>query len=384
MSLSIRAPRVSHSGVSVGILAALALAFSACSSAPEGSPNGRAAFDDQSPFAYAVAAPNPFAVTVPTDDAIPAPVIAREYPLSVLAALRAPWFGGPDEGGTSSAPGPDETTIAYHQLFTLLKRMLGDAAFAHPDAGLALVVDDPADGGRPRALSLRTTGAGHAAAARLFAALEAIPENRLVRIDIRFIAMSAKAAGSLVAKTHWLAPDARHAIITPEEVGRLRRRIQASPPTDAALISAPRLAVLPVQRGSMSIANEKAYVADYDIEEMAGVLIADPIIGTVRSGVMLDTLVVLTGDDLVLTFSMHLSAVRELVELHSVIGGEGSAPVTIQMPDLVDTSLEFTGPIPAGHTLLLLALQREGEAADPRLMLVMVTPTVGPAVPDDD
>ena len=120
------------------------------------------------------------------------------------------------------------------------------------------------------------------------------------------------------------------------------------------LVTAPRILVHNTARANLSVLNQVAYVRDYDVEIAQAAAIADPIIGVIQDGVILDVRPTVSADRRFITLEMRPTIAqlkRPIVERPTTLGTQNS--VTIQLPEVEFQKVRTTIPIPDGGTVLL-------------------------------
>ncbi|HPY74187.1 MAG: hypothetical protein KBC30_06365 [Planctomycetes bacterium] len=123
-------------------------------------------------------------------------------------------------------------------------------------------------------------------------------------------------------------------------------------------LNAPRLTVFNTQRANVTIISQYAYIQDFDVEVATAAVIADPIVGTVQDGVILDVRPIISSDRKYITLELQ-PTVAELIELvpfktHLASSGAGGGgTVTIQAPNLRLSRIKTNVTIPDGGTILL-------------------------------
>ena len=119
-------------------------------------------------------------------------------------------------------------------------------------------------------------------------------------------------------------------------------------------ISAPRLTVYDTQRANVSVMTQNSYVQDFDVEIAQAAAIGDPIVQTIRDGIILDVRPIVSADRRFITMELR-PTVAELVRpiptfQTSLATGP---PVTIQVPELAISRVRTTVTMPDSGTLLL-------------------------------
>ncbi|MFT5150819.1 MAG: type II secretory pathway component GspD/PulD (secretin), partial [Planctomycetota bacterium] len=120
------------------------------------------------------------------------------------------------------------------------------------------------------------------------------------------------------------------------------------------LVTAPRILVHNTARANLSVLNQVAYVRDYDVEIAQAAAIADPIIGVIQDGVILDVRPTVSADRRFITLEMRPTIAelkRPIIERPTTLGTQNS--VTIQLPEVEFQRVRTTIPIPDGGTVLL-------------------------------
>lgn len=126
----------------------------------------------------------------------------------------------------------------------------------------------------------------------------------------------------------------------------------------STMVTAPRLTVFNTQRANVSILNQIAYVRDYDVEIATNATIADPEIGTINDGVVLDVRPIISADRKYITLELQPTAAVaqqpfESIDTQLASSAFQAGTVTIQLPRIQMTRIKTTVTIPDGGTLLL-------------------------------
>jgi tetratricopeptide (TPR) repeat protein len=119
-------------------------------------------------------------------------------------------------------------------------------------------------------------------------------------------------------------------------------------------IAAPRLTVYDTQRANVSVMTQNSYVSDFDVEIAQAAAIGDPIVQTIRDGIILDVKPIVSADRRFITMELR-PTVADLVRpiptfLTSLATGP---PVVIQVPEIAISRVRTTVTMPDGGTLLL-------------------------------
>jgi len=132
------------------------------------------------------------------------------------------------------------------------------------------------------------------------------------------------------------------------------------------IVTAPKLTVFNTQRANVSVITQKAFVQDFEVEVATNAVIADPVIGTVQEGVVLDVRPIISADRKYITLELQPTVAvenainEEDINLASSTQDENvqdeevdNQKVTIQLPDLQMVRIKTTVTIPDGGTLLI-------------------------------
>jgi len=119
-------------------------------------------------------------------------------------------------------------------------------------------------------------------------------------------------------------------------------------------ISAPRLAVYDTQRANVSVMTQNSYVQDFDVEIAQSAAIGDPIVQTIRDGIILDVRPIVSADRRFITMEMR-PTVAELVRPFPTFQTSlaNGPPVTIQVPEIAISRVRTTVTMPDGGSLML-------------------------------
>ena len=130
-------------------------------------------------------------------------------------------------------------------------------------------------------------------------------------------------------------------------------------------ITASRITVYDTQRATISVLNQVAYVADYEVEIAQASNIANPVIQTIQDGIVLDVRPVVSSDRRFILLELRPTVAlltRPIATFStSLASGPGpvssSAPVIIQIPEFLVSRVRTTVAMPDGGTLLLGGLK---------------------------
>jgi type II secretory pathway component HofQ len=120
------------------------------------------------------------------------------------------------------------------------------------------------------------------------------------------------------------------------------------------LINAPRLTVYDTQRANVSVLRQNSYVQDFDVEIAQAAAIGDPIIQTIRDGIILDVRPIVSADRRFITMELRPTVadlVRPIPTFTTTLAT--GPPVTIQVPEISISRVRTTVTMPDGGVLLL-------------------------------
>jgi len=128
----------------------------------------------------------------------------------------------------------------------------------------------------------------------------------------------------------------------------------------ATLLHAPKLTAFNTQRANITLVNQIAYVRDYDVEVAQAAAIADPIMGVIQDGLVLDVRPTVSNDRKYITLELRpcvASLMRPLPTLRTTLGMAASSNVTLHIPELIVQKAQATVRVPDGGTILLGGLK---------------------------
>ncbi len=141
----------------------------------------------------------------------------------------------------------------------------------------------------------------------------------------------------------------------------------------ATVLSSPRLTVYNTQRANIRILNQVTYIKDFDVTIAQSAVIADPIVGVVQEGLVLDVRPTISHDRRYITMEVR----PKFIQLDSVtfppdgfrrvtttLGGN-TVPVVIEVPNLIERSIETTVRLPDRGAILIGGL-KESRSVDQR------------------
>jgi Flp pilus assembly secretin CpaC/tetratricopeptide (TPR) repeat protein len=130
-------------------------------------------------------------------------------------------------------------------------------------------------------------------------------------------------------------------------------------------VNAPSLTIRSGSRGNIQVLTNRTYVRDFEPEIAQAAVIAQPELGVVRDGIVLDVRAIASADRRFITLELRPTlaelipdaAGNPLPEAQVSLGTPNANNVTIQLPELKIQRLRTTATIPDGATLLLGGLK---------------------------
>ena len=126
----------------------------------------------------------------------------------------------------------------------------------------------------------------------------------------------------------------------------------------AKVLMAPRLTAFNTQRANITVVEQNSYIKDFDVQVAQAAYIADPIIGTIQSGVVLDVRPTISNDRKYITLELRptVASLREFRPFSTTLGAKDKT-VEFEVPILELQSVETTVRIPDQGTILLGGLK---------------------------
>jgi type II secretory pathway component GspD/PulD (secretin) len=126
----------------------------------------------------------------------------------------------------------------------------------------------------------------------------------------------------------------------------------------STVVLAPRLTAYAGQRANITVLNQVSYISDFDVEIAQASQIGDPIVQTLRDGVILDVKPIVTADRRFITMELRptIAILTRPIATFQTTLAQGP-PVTIQLPELQIQRVRTTVTMPDGGTLLLGGLK---------------------------
>ena len=120
------------------------------------------------------------------------------------------------------------------------------------------------------------------------------------------------------------------------------------------MVVAPKLTAFNHERANVTVLNQVSYIQDFDVEIAQRAQIGDPIVQTLRDGVILDLRPVVSSDRRFITMELRptVATLQRPIRTFQTTLANGP-PVTIQLPELQIQRVRTTVTMPDGGTLML-------------------------------
>lgn len=129
---------------------------------------------------------------------------------------------------------------------------------------------------------------------------------------------------------------------------------------NATEISAPIVTVFNTERAYVTVTNQVSFVQDFDVDVANSAFIANPNIGIIQEGVVLDVRPTISYDRKYITLEIQATVanlVRPIRQFTTSLAGF-SVPVSFQLPELEVQSANTTVRVPDGGSLILGGLKK--------------------------
>jgi hypothetical protein len=196
-----------------------------------------------------------------------------------------------------------------------------------------------------------------------------VPEGtRMVNTAVRFLELDPKVAQEMgiLDASGQVATRVLEAI----EVARLT----AAPESNGVhTVSAPSVATYDRQTTNISMVSQVSFIQDYDVAEAKdGTKLADPIIGTIQDGIVMDLRAIVAVDKSAITCDVSVTVARlarPIPEAKADIGGHS---VTIQLPEMQVLKNRSAVTVPPGRTAVVGVGRSSAEGK--RVIVVLLQP----------
>ncbi|MFT7516568.1 MAG: hypothetical protein ACI84O_000351 [Myxococcota bacterium] len=157
------------------------------------------------------------------------------------------------------------------------------------------------------------------------------------------------------------------------------------------------------ERAYAAMLNQITYIQDFDVEVALASFIADPVVGVISDGIVLDVRPTIAQNRKTVSLELRPTIAtiqRPIAEFTSSLAGL-TTPITIQLPELQVASVNTTVVVPDGGTVVIgglkklfnidqraeipflsdipilsLLFKKEGEASENRDVILMITATI--------
>ncbi len=127
----------------------------------------------------------------------------------------------------------------------------------------------------------------------------------------------------------------------------------------ATQLTAPRITAYNTQQASIHVVNQVAYVQDFEVEVAQTAFIADPVVGIIQDGLVLDVRPTITNDQKYVNLELKPTVAtlkRPIPTFTTNLGGLTQA-VTLQIPELSISRAATTVTVPDGGTVVIGGLK---------------------------
>ncbi len=149
----------------------------------------------------------------------------------------------------------------------------------------------------------------------------------------------------------------QYTLIDDTNLSLILRAVEKS--QEGRVLQAPSVTVFNTQRANITLINQLTFIQDFDVEVAQTAFIADPIIGIIQDGLVLDVQPTVSHDRKYITLQLRptiANLVRPIPTFTTSLGAFTTA-VTIQIPELQVQRASTTVRVPDGGTLLLGGLK---------------------------
>ena len=129
---------------------------------------------------------------------------------------------------------------------------------------------------------------------------------------------------------------------------------------EGRVLQAPSVTVFNTQRANITIINQLSFIQDFDVEVAQTAFIADPIVGVIQDGVVLDVQPTVSYDRKYVVLEIQPTLAEQLDSDVAILNLSGNFTVVpVELPVLSVTKIKTTVTIPDGGTVLVGGLKRE-------------------------
>ncbi len=128
---------------------------------------------------------------------------------------------------------------------------------------------------------------------------------------------------------------------------------------EGRVLQAPSVTVFNTQRANITLINQLSFIQDFDVEVAQTAFIADPIVGVIQDGVVLDVQPTVSYDRKYITLQLKptVATLTRPIPTFTTSLGAFTTPVTIQIPELKVQRAATTVRVPDGGTVVLGGLK---------------------------
>ncbi|KAF0244665.1 MAG: hypothetical protein FD180_2332 [Planctomycetota bacterium] len=142
------------------------------------------------------------------------------------------------------------------------------------------------------------------------------------------------------------------------------------------VLTAPKLTVFAGQLGTITIANQVAYIRGYEKQAAGSAVVWDPVIGTISSGIAFEFAAIPNGAgsaDTLVRFSLDMSELYEAQDSFLVLRQGGAlASRNTELPRVLDTRIAATLSLRPGQAILAIGAEPPAAAGRSRLLIVVI------------
>jgi tetratricopeptide (TPR) repeat protein len=150
----------------------------------------------------------------------------------------------------------------------------------------------------------------------------------------------------------------QYSLVDDTDVSLIMRAVEKN--QQGRVLQAPSVTVFNTQRANITLITQLTFIQDFDVEVAQTAFIADPIIGVIQDGLVLDVQPTVSNDRKYITIQLKptiATLVRPIPTFTTSLGAF-TTPVTIQIPELEVERAATTVRVPDGGTLLMGGLKR--------------------------
>jgi general secretion pathway protein D len=128
---------------------------------------------------------------------------------------------------------------------------------------------------------------------------------------------------------------------------------------EGRVLQAPVVTVYNTQRANITLITQLSFIQDFDVEVAQTAFIADPIVGVIQDGLVLDVQPTVSHDRKYVTIQLKptIATLDRPIPTFTTSLGAFTTPVTIQIPSLKVQKAATTVRVPDGGTILLGGLK---------------------------